>query len=681
MIDINNVPKNGYSAVSTFSGMGGSSLGLRLAGFDVKAALEFIPEAANTYKANNPNTFVMEADIRDISGKDILNRSGLERGKVHILEGSPPCLIEGQPIITINGYQNIEDVEVGTLVYTHLGRYRSVMQTSKRNYKGRLYSFRINGFSIPLSVTEEHPLYVCRGGKRDRGLKKFEWVPAKDITMNDYVVFNCGSMELKHNEEDYTDLNLAKFLGNFMLCGFVDKKDKITFDTEDSQLICDSIRESAKALDIQMEEYLFDEKLYMATFDQRFIELCRSFGDKGDRHIPEGIINSSFEYLREFVEPLLLANKNKNPNMYFRATSSLNMFMGYQRILMRLNSFPNIYTCVSKSKDFIYYALTLTKSEISRLGSSGVAWFKDSEFAFLKIEEIVVKDFKGLVYNIEVDEDNSYCNHLFTVHNCSDFSSQHFSSSGKEIGKVKVYSSTRQRVDDLFFEFSRVVGDIDPYVFIAENVESLLDEDKRVYLDSFIQSLTLTGTYGYNVRVFEIDFSDFGVPQQRERIIFMGVRKDLNILPVFPTPINEKITTREAIEDLINMSPDMEMTELEKKYARLIPVGSGTDYIDMLRNKYGLKIMKFNHRRDTWNRPHPTLLQNTRHLHNLKNRWLTVLEAKRLHTIPDDFILTGTTAQQYERIGRAVPPYGMYHIAKCIKEEILDVLKERGNIV
>jgi DNA (cytosine-5)-methyltransferase 1 len=153
----------------------------------------------------------------------------------------------------------------------------------------------------------------------------------------------------------------------------------------------------------------------------------------------------------------------------------------------------------------------------------------------------------------------------------------------------------------------------------------------------------------------------------------------MEMLPTFPAPNYRIVTTEDGIKDLIDMPADMEMTDLEKKYAKIIPYGAGADYIQMLRDVYNLKIMKFNHRRDTWNIPHPTLVQNTRHIHNLKNRWLTIAEAKRLAGFPDDFILTGSTTDQYERLGRAVPPIGMACFANHIKS-IQDTLYDMGKI-
>ena len=81
---------NGFNVVSTFSGCGGSCLGLRMAGYRTLFASEFIPAAIKTYQANHPNVHLDTRDIREISPDDIL--SVVPKGEqVHIMEGSPPC--------------------------------------------------------------------------------------------------------------------------------------------------------------------------------------------------------------------------------------------------------------------------------------------------------------------------------------------------------------------------------------------------------------------------------------------------------------------------------------------------------------------------------------------------------------------------------------------------------------
>jgi DNA (cytosine-5)-methyltransferase 1 len=82
---------NGLTAVSTFSGAGGSSIGLRQAGWRIPYAVEFIDSARDTYSANAPSTFVDSRDIRTIQASDILDRLGLRPGDLDLFEGSPPC--------------------------------------------------------------------------------------------------------------------------------------------------------------------------------------------------------------------------------------------------------------------------------------------------------------------------------------------------------------------------------------------------------------------------------------------------------------------------------------------------------------------------------------------------------------------------------------------------------------
>ena len=85
------VEPNGLRAISTFSGAGGSSLGLRRAGFEVLAASEFVPSARETYAANFPSTPILPGDVRELDPLALLERLDLRPGELDLLEGSPPC--------------------------------------------------------------------------------------------------------------------------------------------------------------------------------------------------------------------------------------------------------------------------------------------------------------------------------------------------------------------------------------------------------------------------------------------------------------------------------------------------------------------------------------------------------------------------------------------------------------
>lgn len=82
---------NKFTVVSTFAGGGGSSTGYKLAGGNVLAMNEFVEEAQKTYHKNYPETPIMPGDIKELTGKDFLDKIGLEPGELDILDGSPPC--------------------------------------------------------------------------------------------------------------------------------------------------------------------------------------------------------------------------------------------------------------------------------------------------------------------------------------------------------------------------------------------------------------------------------------------------------------------------------------------------------------------------------------------------------------------------------------------------------------
>jgi DNA (cytosine-5)-methyltransferase 1 len=122
-----------------------------------------------------------------------------------------------------------------------------------------------------------------------------------------------------------------------------------------------------------------------------------------------------------------------------------------------------------------------------------------------------------------------------------------FSTAGKrhqDWGKVKKYSDTEQRTDDLFFEYLRIVRELRPRRCIAENVSGLV---KGVGKGVFLEILAGFRDAGYRVRARLLDAQWLGVPQARQRIFFVGVRDDLDIEPAFPTPLRYRYSVRDAI--------------------------------------------------------------------------------------------------------------------------------------
>lgn len=257
-----------------------------------------------------------------------------------------------------------------------------------------------------------------------------------------------------------------------------------------------------------------------------------------------------------------------------------------------------------------------------------------------------------------------------------------FSTAGsieKGWGEKRDYSDgKKQRIDDLFYEYIRLIDEIQPKVFIAENVKGLITGKSKGHFKLFIKDMEKCG---YKVKAALLNASWLGVPQSRERVIFCGVRNDIGLAPKFPKPKDRQIPLREAFEDIEQDEKQREhLLEDIKKYAvyeKLIELPTNP----RKRIGYGRgtgKASYFNLVRESMYQPCSTVVQMggasgsvASIMHPLEDRKFTIPELKRIMSVPDDFILTGTYAQQYERLGRMVPPLMMKAIAETVRDEIL----------
>lgn len=244
-----------------------------------------------------------------------------------------------------------------------------------------------------------------------------------------------------------------------------------------------------------------------------------------------------------------------------------------------------------------------------------------------------------------------------------------FSTAGKREagwGKVKKYSDKEQRTDDLFFEYSRLIRGLQPKTFVAENVSGLIKGTAKGY---FLEILKELKSCGYRVSCKVLDAQWLGVPQARQRTIFIGVREDLGIDPVHPKPLAYRYSVRDALPWIVKAEHEVEPETDITRYA----IGAEWDNL-----KPGEQSDKyFNLVRTDPDKPSPTVCGSHGNsstagiTHPHEKRKFTIAELKRICGFPDDFILKGTYAQQWERCGRAVPPVMMSHIAATVRDEIL----------
>lgn len=229
--------------------------------------------------------------------------------------------------------------------------------------------------------------------------------------------------------------------------------------------------------------------------------------------------------------------------------------------------------------------------------------------------------------------------------------------------------------NDLFKEYVRLLKELQPKVFVMENVSGMI---KGTMKGKFNEILHTLKNSGYKVKVKLMNAMWYEVPQSRERLIFIGVRNDLNTEPSFPNPINKVITVKDAISDLLykEQNPLINHVWFDDK-------GKKTkNYFLALNAKQGEKFAG-QQKRHYWNKPSATLrtpggsitipgtLRNIG-CHPIETRTYSIREYARLASFPDNYKFLNHLCYDFKIIGNSVPPKMMYHIAKHIKENILN---------
>lgn len=219
------------------------------------------------------------------------------------------------------------------------------------------------------------------------------------------------------------------------------------------------------------------------------------------------------------------------------------------------------------------------------------------------------------------------------------FPCQDFSIAGKRQG----FSSKR---GTLYKSMVEVVKRTQPKIFIAENVKGLLSINKGRALEIIKEDFEALG-YHVSHQLFHV--ADYGVPQNRERVIIVGVKTGSFIFPK-PTTSQHK-TVYEAIRDLEDLDEGAVPNHWWSK-AKRVPGSQGN-----------LNIEK--------DKISPTM--RAEHHGNIEFHWngkrrLSAREAARIQTFPDDFIFYPSTSAAYKQIGNAVPPVFGWHLAKAVEE-------------
>lgn len=761
MSEIAALPHNGYYGISTFSGAGGSSLGYKMAGFKILWANEFIPAAQETYRANHPTTILDTRDIRKVHASDILKEIGMVEGQLDLFDGSPPCFAAGTPVLTDRGYIPVETVVVGDKVLTHKMRWREVTHTMSRKANTILVDGRIE-------CTPDHRFWVRGNNLRQRDkdrewLSNPSWVPASDVCKKWGATPNkVDDLPSPEPPEGFTYTHdfwwmIGRWIGDgwlriesgdespqrerkaqnispvpCVICGkpsrpndrcpglytnYCSKECRgkwmrqrkrprnvvlICCGKHEKEIVAARLQSLCVPIGIGEERTTYRFSISRKSLAEWLLRYFRS--GAAYKTIPAFVYSMPEEWRRSLFDGYLSADGHKDRERC-GITSISRCLAASAMLLGQTLGFTTAFLIRKRLSNTI-------EGRICNVKNSYQVQFAEDDGRYTEVEDrirwrrIRRQNKEGqenvTVYDLTVAEDSSFVADGYAVHNCASFSTA--GKREKGWGQVKAYSDTVQRTDDLFFEFTRLIKGVQPKVFVAENVSGLVKGSAKGY---FLEILKAMKDCGYTVKAQLLDAQWLGVPQMRQRIIYVGVRNDLvakyGVQPTHPSPLPYRYSVRDAIPWVVKVrysghvdnwkdasvpagtvvqsdattSPTAYLSaggwvEAETDISRFA-IGEEWDNVAMGKRsgKY------FNLRRPDLDLPSPTITGSGGNsstaavAHPTEKRKFSIAELRRICGFPDDFILTGSYQQQWERLGRAVPPVMMSHIARSV-QSILD---------
>lgn len=305
----------------------------------------------------------------------------------------------------------------------------------------------------------------------------------------------------------------------------------------------------------------------------------------------------------------------------------------------------------------------------SDLGLLGGFNFLGHHYPRLNFEIVYAVDFDKFA----VETYNRNFHHLAT---CADVSDVDFATipevevlvGGFPCQSFSTVNPTKDTNDDranLYKQIVRFLKEKSPKFFICENVKGLLTLQRGSIIRKIVSEFE---EVGYYVQYKLMKAVEFGIPQRRERVFIIGIRKDIECQYAFPEAIN-------TIDEAVPLSTVIERIDIPDQ-----------KYYFSERAVQGMKNAKNNMKRGLWQDLSEPCLTITSHLAKVSinsrdplllvdpekelYRRFTPREAARIQSFPENFILNPSESKTYKQIGNAIPPVLMWHISKALQDAI-----------
>ena len=505
-----------------FSGIGGFSLGLeKTGGFETIAFCEIDPFCRKVLAKHWPGVPCFE-DITKLDKEELD-----ELGRIDVICGGFPCFTAGTLVETADGYRPIESLQVGCLVKTHNNRFRRVY--SVMNREAPILQVEVRG-SLPIEATAEHPFLIRRRidtrphrGPITHTFGDPEWVYAKDLDESCYVGMPLDTPDLRAWKSEAFWYLIGRWLGDGWIVNHK-RTSKIPQGHRGSRvnsrvwkaIICTGHEDATdlKAKITQAGFHATESREETATkfhiSSKELVTFLEPFGKGADgKRIPGFVFKAQLEIQRALFRGWIDSDGYETDKIICGTTVSKELAMGMARIArnayrkpvtVRLSKVPDKAMIDGRAvSQKPFYQVRVWKT-------SKTVWEWGDDVCWSQVRSVKNLNTIKTVYNISVEEDETYVANECIVHNC-----QPVSCAGKRKGK--------EDARWLWPEFCRVVRCVRPEWVLVENVPGLLSADSGRLFAGILRDLSESG---YDAEWNIVSAASVGAPHLRKRVFLVA---------------------------------------------------------------------------------------------------------------------------------------------------------------
>lgn len=576
-------------------------------------------------------------NIKQMGDVSLLRKQEYEFPNFDLMIAGSPCFIAGTKVLTIAGYKNIEEINIGDLVLTHTGNWRRVLNTGNTISKTRIITGLGKNYVV---TTDKHPFYIRTrynswNNINRRSERLFiipKWKQAKKLGKNDFVgIVNTEFVKQKSNFTEHFWYMIGRYTGDGWYRKSKRKHRKNSFIYQ--FIICcgkSEFEELKSHFDAFGMKYNFSEERTGFKFricSQKLVNFVEPIG-KGAKNkiIHPFLFTETIENKLAFVNGLMDSDGHyrEKSNSFRLLTTSYELALGFQKIIVDVYKTPASIGIITRPPTTIIEGRTVNQCTLNYTVSYKLdkrkqdVYFYDDKYAWLSIKSNKPTSKKERVYNLEVEIDNSYTANNFVVHNCQGFS---------QAGNQEGFNDPRSK---LFFEFVRLLHEFKPRYFLLENVSMKQEFQDIISGHLGVQPVTINSSLVSAQNRKRLYWANFPITQPED--------KHIRLSSILQSDYDRKYRLSErAIKSISKRQTDMKTR-------------SGKS---------------------------PTLTLELAHLwgFNFTPKWCfeimdmrrcTPIEAERLQTLPDDYTSGFSDTTRYKMLGNCWTVDVISHIFKGI---------------